>query len=105
MTEAENSKWLLPVLGSSICWAISDVLCDICIDEEDDEDDNGYFLIKSASKLSTKTDNPSASHNHGDGKLKIKDLNPANNCKEQPQDLNFWRKSSPMSNSSRLSVN
>eukprot|EP00924_Labyrinthula_sp_SR-Ha-C_P001327 maker-scaffold_44-snap-gene-0.47-mRNA-1 protein AED:0.00 eAED:0.00 QI:90/1/1/1/1/1/2/64/391 len=39
----DNSQWILPVLGSSICWAVSDTLCDICIEEnasdsEEDED-------------------------------------------------------------------
>lgn len=40
MVEGENSKWLLPVLGSSICWAISDVLCDVVIDEHDSDSES-----------------------------------------------------------------
>lgn len=42
-----SSKWLFPVFASSICWSLSDILCDICIEEEesdsDSEEDNTDF--------------------------------------------------------------
>mmetsp|Transcript_10263 Transcript_10263/g.11833 ORF Transcript_10263/g.11833 Transcript_10263/m.11833 type:complete len:486 (+) Transcript_10263:92-1549(+) len=40
--DTQSRMWLLPVLGSSLCWALSDVLCDICIEEEESDTDSDY---------------------------------------------------------------
>lgn len=52
MSANENSsRWLWPVLAASVCWSISDVICDICIDEEEDSDDEDEEILNSNSFL------------------------------------------------------
>jgi len=42
--EEDGNRWLLATLGAALCWSVADILCDMCIGEED-EDEEGFELV------------------------------------------------------------
>mmetsp|Transcript_19007 Transcript_19007/g.24179 ORF Transcript_19007/g.24179 Transcript_19007/m.24179 type:complete len:558 (+) Transcript_19007:199-1872(+) len=61
-----QQRWLMPALGSSFCWAMSDVLCDICI-EEDPESDSDF------SESDSEYENEDMKYDNGYSKVKTED--------------------------------
>jgi len=48
---SSSSAWLLAIIGATLCWGVADVLCDICIGEdEEDEDESETESLISAQK-------------------------------------------------------
>ena len=37
--EETSSAWLVAIVGATLCWGIADVMCDICIGEDDDDEE------------------------------------------------------------------
>lgn len=54
----DENKWLIATLGAALCWAVADIFCDMCIGEEDDDDEFGFEMVPigtSAEKMTNKS--------------------------------------------------
>ncbi|GBG24179.1 Hypothetical Protein FCC1311_003972 [Hondaea fermentalgiana] len=51
----DENKWLIATLGAALCWSAADILCDMCIGEDDDEEEHGFEMVPLSDKMVNKS--------------------------------------------------
>mmetsp|Transcript_19218 Transcript_19218/g.31538 ORF Transcript_19218/g.31538 Transcript_19218/m.31538 type:complete len:483 (+) Transcript_19218:323-1771(+) len=48
----EDSAWLLATIAAALCWSLADILCDTCIGESEEDEEDGYEMVRLNGKQS-----------------------------------------------------